>query len=153
MAIRANTTVWDERSPIEWTGKLFNLFGSNSPPLGAYTFAVVFGFDTPLLAAGLFILCSNLKFIFVELVCVVGGRPVLNCGMSPNAIVEHLDVIEYNLLCLITGFKLIVMQAFCFERAKETFHGPGPRPPRRPAPWRVVPAVAFSTHGVAYGVA
>ena len=32
-----------------------NLFGSNSPPLGAYTFAVVFGFDTPLLAAGLFI--------------------------------------------------------------------------------------------------
>ena len=33
----------------------FNLFGSNSPPLGAYTFAVVFGFDTPLLAAGLFI--------------------------------------------------------------------------------------------------
>ena len=34
---------------------LVNLFGSNSPPLGAYTFAVVFGFDTPLLAAGLFI--------------------------------------------------------------------------------------------------
>ena len=38
---------------------LFNLFGSNSPPLGAYTFAVVFGFDTPLLAAGLFI-CATL---------------------------------------------------------------------------------------------
>ena len=42
---------------------LVNLFGSNSPPLGAYTFAVVFGFDTPLLAAGLFIFwhCKFLK--------------------------------------------------------------------------------------------
>ena len=32
----------------------FNLSGSNSPPLGAIDFAV-FGFDTPLLAAGFFI--------------------------------------------------------------------------------------------------
>ena len=37
-----------------------NLFGSTSPPLGAYTFAVVFGFDTPLLAAGLFIFYSRI---------------------------------------------------------------------------------------------
>ena len=33
----------------------FNLSGSNSPPLGASTFANVFGFDTARLAAGLFI--------------------------------------------------------------------------------------------------
>src|SRR5450759_237666 len=32
-----------------------NLSGFNSPPLGALIFAVVFGFDTPRLAAGLFI--------------------------------------------------------------------------------------------------
>src|ERR1035437_3205390 len=36
-----------------------NLSGSNSPPLGAHTFAVVFGFDTPRLAAGLFITDSS----------------------------------------------------------------------------------------------
>ena len=33
----------------------FNLSGSNFPPLGAKTFADVFGFDTLRLAAGLFI--------------------------------------------------------------------------------------------------
>ena len=33
-----------------------NLSGFNSPSLGALTFAVVFGFDTPRLAAGLFML-------------------------------------------------------------------------------------------------
>ena len=32
-----------------------NLSGSNSPPLGAHSFAVVVGVDTPQLAAGLFI--------------------------------------------------------------------------------------------------
>src|ERR1035437_9278493 len=37
----------------------FNLSGSNSPPLGANTFADVFGFDTPRLAAGLFIPASD----------------------------------------------------------------------------------------------
>ena len=37
------------------TVPFFNLYGSNSPPLGASTFANVFGFDTPRLAAGLFI--------------------------------------------------------------------------------------------------
>ena len=82
---------------------------------------------------------------------VVGGYLVLNRGMTPDAVVEHLDVLKYNLLCLIAGFKFEMMQAFGFERAEETFHGP--RPPRRPAPWRIIPAVAFTTHGVAYGVA
>ena len=33
----------------------FNLSGFNSPPLGAYAFAVFFGLDTPPLVAGLFI--------------------------------------------------------------------------------------------------
>ncbi len=40
------------------TPRGLNLSGSNSPPLGANTFADVFGFDTPRLAAGLFIKLS-----------------------------------------------------------------------------------------------
>jgi hypothetical protein len=66
---------------------------------------------------------------------VVGGYLILNSGMTPDAIVEHLDVLKYNLLCVITGFKFEVMQAFRFERAKKTFH------------WGIVPTVAFTTHG------
>ena len=44
--------------------------------------------------------------------------------MPPDTVVEHLDIIEHNLPCLITGFKFEVMQAFRFKRAEETFHGP-----------------------------
>ena len=50
---------------------------------------------------------------------MVGGYLVLNRGMTPDAVVEHLNVLKHNLPCMITGLKFEVMQAFSFERAEE----------------------------------
>ena len=43
----------------------------------------------------------------------------MNRGMPPDEVVEHLDIIEHDLPCLITGFKFEVMQAFRFKCAEE----------------------------------
>ena len=43
--------------------EVVNHSGSDSPPLGAKTFADVFGFDTPRLAAGLFIPAYNYEVV------------------------------------------------------------------------------------------
>ena len=48
------------------------------PPLGAYTFAVGFGFDTPVLAAGLFILFRQRNLELV-LSMAIGHWPAHRC--------------------------------------------------------------------------
>jgi len=56
-----NRVLWGKMmETTEVLGNL-NLSGSNSPPLGASTFANIFGFDTPRLAAGLFISAPMLQ--------------------------------------------------------------------------------------------
>ena len=42
--------------------------------------------------------------------------------MTPDAVIEHLNVLKHNLPRMVTGFKFEVMQAFSFKRAEETFH-------------------------------
>jgi len=59
---------------------------------------------------------------------------VANLCVTTDAIVEHLDVLEHDLLGLLTSLEAIVVQAFGFDRAKEAFHR------------RVVPAASFTTH-------
>ena len=61
--------------------------------------------------------------------------------MTPDTIVEHLNVFKDHLLGLLTGGEAVMMQTFRFERAKETLH------------WRIVPTVSFATHRGRHSVA
>jgi hypothetical protein len=54
--------------------------------------------------------------------------------MTLDAIVKHLDVFKDHGSCLLTSGKAVVMQAFCFERAKEALHR------------CIVPVAAFPAH-------
>ena len=45
----------------------------------------------------------------------------MNRGMTPDTVVEHLDVLKYNLLCLIAGFKFVVMQASVARKKRSVF--------------------------------
>ena len=57
---------------------------------------------------------------------IVDRCEVLNSGVTPDAVVEHLDILKHDPPCVITGFKPIVMQAFSLGCAKEALHGPRP---------------------------
>ena len=47
----------------------------------------------------------------MQLLGVVGRRLDLNGGMTPDAIVEHFDVLKNDLLRVITSFKIEVWNA------------------------------------------
>ena len=54
--------------------------------------------------------------------------------MSPDAIVEHFNVLKDDSPSIDSGFKSIVIQAFGFKCAKETFYR------------RIIPTITFTTH-------
>ena len=54
----------------------------------------------------------------MERVSIVERCVVLNSGMTPDAVVEHLDILKYDPPFVITGFKPIVMQAFSWVRQR-----------------------------------
>ncbi len=58
----------------------------------------------------------------IKLVSEIRGGLITNIRMTPDTIVEHLDVFKNHLPSLLTVGKAIVMQTFHFERTKETLH-------------------------------
>lgn len=58
----------------------------------------------------------------IKLVSEIRGGLITNIRMTPDTIVEHLDVFKNHLPSLLTAGKAVVMQTFHFERAKETLH-------------------------------
>lgn len=86
-------------------------------------------------------LCRRLFSVGIKLVSEINGYLIADFRMTPDTIVEHLDVFKGHLPGLLTGGKAIVMQAFRFERAKEALHR------------RIVPAVSLPTHLCLHAIA
>ena len=58
----------------------------------------------------------------IKLVSEIGGRLIADFRVTPDTIVKHLDVFKNHLPGVFTRGEAIVMQAFGFQCAKETFH-------------------------------
>ena len=67
-------------------------------------------------------LCSRLLPADIKLVSEIRWDLVADFGMAADTIVEHLNVLEDHLPCLLAGCKVEVIQALCLECVKEAFH-------------------------------
>ena len=56
--------------------------------------------------------------------------------MDSPAVIKNFDVFKYFSLCLLSGFKLTMMDKFCFQTVEKTFSN------------GIIPTIAFSTHGL-----
>ena len=79
-------------------------------------------------------LCRRLLSGGIKLVSEISGYLIADFRMTPDMIVEHLDVFKGHLSGPLTGGEAVVMQAFRFECAKEALHR------------RIVPTVSLPTH-------
>jgi hypothetical protein len=69
-----------------------------------------------------------------ELSSAISRCSVANLCMTPDAVVEHLDVFKDHLPGLLMAPKAVMMQTLSLDRAKETFHR------------RIIPTVFFAAH-------
>jgi len=56
--------------------------------------------------------------------------------MDSLAVIKNFDVFKYFSLCLLSGFKLTMMDKFCFQAVEKTFSN------------GIIPTIAFPTHGL-----
>ena len=78
-------------------------------------------------------LCGNL-IANVIVIGEVSRYLVTYFCMSPNAIIEHFNILKDDPFSILSGFKAIMMQTFSFDGAKEAFHR------------CIVPTITFATH-------